>query len=66
MRKIVTSSLIDELSYENGILVVYFKRGSVYVYVNVPENVFNDFLNAESKGRYFLNNIKERYVYTKI
>lgn len=66
MIRLVTSSLIESVAYENGILTVYFNNGSIYVYVNVPENIVNDLLNAESKGRYFLNNIRDRYTYTRV
>jgi lysyl-tRNA synthetase class 2 len=53
----------DELGAE---LVVLFKSGRRYVYYGVPREVYQDFLDAESQGRYFNAHIKDRYRYTEI
>ena len=61
----VDSSMINEVSYDNGNLTVLFKTGGEYVYSGVPENIYNSFISAPSKGRYFLSNIKNRYNYVR-
>lgn len=44
---------------------VQFKNGSRYSYADVPQDVFDDFLSADSKGQFFNTNIKSRFVPTK-
>lgn len=61
----VDSSMINEVSYDNGNLTILFKTGGEYVYSGVPENIYNSFISAPSKGRYFLSNIKNRYNYVR-
>ena len=58
---ICSSSVISTVKYENGILSVKFKSGSIYVYASVPENVADEFMNADSLGCYFNQFIKDRY-----
>lgn len=60
------SSNIEEISYShpNSTLYVKFKGGAKYEYENVPENLFQSFKIAPSKGRFFHRNIKPFYNYT--
>ena len=44
---------------ENQILEVQFKHGGVYQYFDVPENVYEELMNADSHGQYFDRNIKK-------
>ena len=62
----VQSSTIDEVLYDGKDMTITFTSGSTYVYSNVPNEVYTDFVNADSKGRYFHNNIKESYTYTRL
>lgn len=62
----VQSSIIDEVLYDGKDMTITFTSGSTYVYSNVPNEVYTDFVNADSKGRYFHNNIKESYAYTRL
>lgn len=59
----VESSNIRSIGYDSdeGLLEVEFHSGGVYQYREVPENVFQRFLCASSKGRFFHQNIKGRY-----
>jgi len=59
----ITSSNIVEVAYDKSIsrMHVKFTNGNLYVYSNVPENTFNEFLNSESKGRFFAQNIKNNF-----
>lgn len=59
----VKSSNVFAIGYdkERKILQVEFKKGSIYEYYDVPESVFNEFMNAESKGRFMGNLYKYKY-----
>ncbi len=63
----VSSSMIKEIEKtKDGGLVVVFNTGSVYKYHNVPKKVESDMLNADSIGKYFASNVKNRYEHEKI
>lgn len=50
----------------SGDLIIKFKNGGYYRYKDVPPKVFWDFEQAESHGKYFYKNIKDKYVTEKI
>ena len=56
----VESSAISEVAYHplSRILEVKFKSGRTYVYMGVPPETYENFQNADSKGRFFNENIK--------
>lgn len=65
----VESSNIDGVYYnsEDQELFVRFKTGLViYKYHNVAQDVYDQFMNAESKGKYFAASIKNSYTYEKV
>jgi hypothetical protein len=64
----VTSSNIRSIGYERdtATLEVEFNRGSVYQYHGVPQDVFDSFIQAGSKGTYFNANIKNSYRMTNL
>ncbi|MHC4797460.1 MAG: KTSC domain-containing protein [Planctomycetota bacterium] len=57
----VTSSNIQAIGYEaeDEILQVVFLNGSTYEYYNVPEEVYQAFMTAPSKGKF----LWESFVY---
>lgn len=59
----VESSSIDEVAYdeEKRILYVRFNNCRLYSYQDVPLDVFDFLLKAESVGRFFASQIKNRY-----
>jgi KTSC domain-containing protein len=65
--KAVVSSNIQGIGYtpEDSKLHVEFKGGSRYTYSGVPEDVYEDFLNAPSKGIFFADTIKDSYPYVR-
>jgi len=67
-RKSVESSNLASIGYdaENEILEVEFKHGGVYQYFDVPENVYDELMNADSHGVYFSANIRNDYEYEKL
>jgi len=64
----VESSNIEAIGYikETKELMVQFTSGVVYAYYDVPEEVYQDFLDAESKGKYLAEHIKDAYKYDKV
>jgi hypothetical protein len=57
----VKSSMIKSIGYEDGRLYVQFKNNLVYSYDEVPEEYFEDLLDAESIGGFFHRNIKDEF-----
>ncbi len=64
----VVSSNLSGVGYSRTlqILRVRFKHGGVYDYYNVPEFKYTDFMNSQSKGKYFRQSIKEAYKFRRI
>ena len=64
----VDSAAISEIDYdaERAKLLVRFVSGERYVYVGVPAEVCRSFVEAVSKGRFFQNQIRDRYPYNKL
>jgi len=62
----VSSSNIHSIGYDNSNLYVRFNSGATYRYINVPENLYKNLMNASSKGSYLDSYIKGAYSYQKI
>jgi len=68
MTEQVDSSLIKSVSYDAAVSilsVVLVGENETYEYKNVPESVYKELMAAESKGSYFVKNIKGKYDFTK-
>ena len=63
----VESSNIVSIGYDSDseTLEVEFNT-SVYQYYNVPEHVYNSFMEAPSKGQFLNVNIKNAYPYSRV
>ena len=63
----VKSSVLDSVRYDatSQNLVIVFDNGDIYEYHGVPPSVYEGLLKAESKGRYFHENIRDKYQYKK-
>jgi hypothetical protein len=48
----VESSNIAAIGYRGGVCQVDFLRGSRYRYFEVPDVIYHDFLDSDSKGKY--------------
>lgn len=60
----VESSLIDKVGYdaETKVLAIQMNNSSdTYYYQAVPESIFENLLAADSKGRYYVKNIKGKF-----
>lgn len=53
--------MLDSIGYEKNVLEVRFNNGGLYQYRDVPETVLASLMRAESKGRFFNQNIRGRY-----
>ena len=62
----VQSSTISEINYDGKLLTIIFNNGSEYAYEGVSAKIYEDFSKAESKGKYFHENINHRYAYSRI
>lgn len=64
----VKSSNLTKAVYdtENKELSINFKNGSIYMYNNVPWEIFTRFRMSESQGKFFSSEIKNNYTYKKI
>ena len=62
--KSVSSSFLDKVGYDAQakVLAIQMKNSSdVYLYRDVPVDVFDDLLAADSKGAYYVKHIKGKY-----
>lgn len=57
----INSSIIKTAAYTEDTLEIAYHDGSVYLYFGVSEQTFNNFLRAESKGRYLTEIIKPKH-----
>lgn len=66
-RQSVDSSQIASVGYDQDTeeLEIEFHNGSLYVYKNVPFNEFQSLMDAESVGKYFSSNIKNKYQWSR-
>lgn len=73
----VNSSDIDAIAYElknprtigykaHDHLIIKFKSGGLYAYLDVPQSKFDSLSRAESKGKFFNTEIKNKYKDFKI
>lgn len=64
----VQSTEIALVGYDSAklLLEIAFRRGGVYRYRGVPQDVHENLMKAPSIGTYFSEHIKEAYQYTKV
>ena len=65
---LLVSTAIKRFKYwsETQRLRIWFVKGGVYDYYNVPESVVILLSQAQSKGRYFYYNIRMTYNYLRV
>ena len=59
----VDSSIILSVGYD-GDLYVKFTAGGLYTFFTVPRSVYIGLIGAKSTGRYFTENVKDRYEFS--
>lgn len=59
----VNSSAISAVGYDPRTMrmKIRFVQGDAYDFCRVPEHVFTELLNAQSKGNYYNEHIRDRY-----
>ncbi len=64
----VDSTAIQQIDYDaaRAKLSVRFVSGARYVYVGVPGKVHRAFVEADSKGRFFQLEIRDRYPFNRL
>jgi len=65
----VQSSNLASVGYDisTSVLEIEFRNGNVYQYYGVPAQVYEELMNAGSKGSYFHRNIRNGgYSFSKI
>lgn len=64
----VNSSWITDLTYNkpNKILTVRLSNGKTYSVENIDELIYNSWLNSLSKGQFYHEYIKNKYVVNRI
>jgi hypothetical protein len=64
----VESSSLQSVGYdaENETLEIEFRNGRVYQFYEVPGHVYEDLMAAGSHGKYFAQNIKNRFRYSRL
>ncbi len=64
----VASSNIASIGYDAGTetLEVEFLSGAIYQYYNVPQNMYDQLMQAGSKGRFLNTYIKNAYPYSRV
>ncbi len=62
------SKLLTAAAYvaEKRVLYLRFHSGERYRYFIFPAEQYQEFLEAESQGRYFLNHIRNRFPYERL
>ena len=62
------SRLLSATAYEASrrILYLLFRSGDVYCYFTFTAEQYQEFLDAESQGRYFLSNIRNHLPYQRL
>jgi hypothetical protein len=64
----VSSSNVASIGYDadTQTLEVEFNSNTIYQYYGVPAHVYEELMNAGSKGQYLNSNIKKAYPYSKV
>jgi hypothetical protein len=64
----IESKLLAASAYDAGenTLWLRFRSGDVYRYFDFPEQQYREFLDAESRGRYFLSRIRNYFRYERL
>ncbi len=63
----VSSSNLESVGYDEDsqTLEIEFKNGNIYQYFDVPSQIFDGIVNADSPGGYLADNIKGVYRYSR-
>jgi len=60
----VDSSLLDKVGYDSAtktLVIQVVNSSDIYTYLDVPENLYDRLLAADSKGKFYVDKIKGKY-----
>jgi hypothetical protein len=66
LRQTVSSSNIEQVGYRRGSLFIRFNSGATYSYDQVPFEIFQHLIDAESAGKTFHKEVRGKYKYHKL
>jgi hypothetical protein len=66
--RFLVSSTIKSVEYDDGAreLDITFTSGKTYRYFNVPLEIYAEFLDAGSRGKFFNDNIKGTFAFAEV
>ena len=66
--QLLESKLLASSAYDAGTQTLYlrFRSGEVYRYFEFSQEQYQTFLEAESRGRYFLSHIRNQFRYARL
>jgi hypothetical protein len=64
----VQSSVMTFVKYDDDAceLDITFTGGKTYRYLQVPSEIYDGLLDAESKGEFFNDNVKDAFVFSEV
>ena len=64
----VKSSNLDAVGYDrkSGVLRILFREGAMYDYHAVPQKIYNQLMEASSKGAFFQEHIVSQFKYSRV
>lgn len=65
----VESSFLQKVGYDAAtqtLAVQMVNSSDIYTYLNVPQSVYDGLMDAESKGAYYVRNIKGQFETDKV
>lgn len=64
----IQSSMMTSAEYDEDAraLDITFTSGKTYRYLNVPVEIYVELLDAESKGEFFNENIRDAFVFAEV
>lgn len=64
----VASSNIRSVGYDHQTqtMEVEFMNGTIYQYYGVPENIYDQMMGEQSKGRFLNTYIRNQYPYSRV
>lgn len=67
-RRVVQSSNVASIGYDeaSSTLEVEFQSGAIYQYYGVPQNIYEQLMQAPSKGQFINAYIKNAFPYSRV
>jgi KTSC domain len=66
---VLDSTMLSAAAYDDSKQILYLRfrnTGDVYRYFEFPDNDYQAFFNADSKGRFFRSHIRDHFRYERM